>query len=104
MSAATPGLWFVHDDTPFPYRDARPFNLTVRSENQAECMVACMGIGITGTMEEARANARLIAAAPEMLSALRVAASYLGMIPQSGDRDVTQMIIQDAIRKAEGAE
>jgi hypothetical protein len=102
MSAATPGPWFVHDGG-VAYGQVRPFNLTVRCESRAYLIVACMEIGITGTMEEARANARLIAASPEMLSALRVAASYLGMIPQSGDRDVTQMIIQDAIRKAEGA-
>lgn len=49
---------------------------------------------------EAKANARLIAAAPELLEALRLARKYVADMPILGDEDLA--IIDTAIAKATG--
>ncbi len=58
------------------------------------------------TREEALANARLIAAAPDLLQALRAARARLALIFESDDRDprddATVQEIDAAIEKATG--
>lgn len=53
--------------------------------------------------EETQANARLIAAAPDLLAAAKVAAEYLDMIGYTPTADGRLRTIADAIAKAEGA-
>jgi hypothetical protein len=55
MSEHTSGPWFVHD-----------FDVTVSCDHPAAITICTMGHALTGTLEEANANVRLIAAAPEM--------------------------------------
>jgi hypothetical protein len=54
--------------------------------------------------EQALVNANLIAAAPDLLEALKVAFSRLGSLYPDGDVPKTEMdFIESAINKAEGA-
>ena len=88
MSAQhTPGPWHVDPENP----------TWVDDEN--ECCMATTGYGDD---EGDRANARLIAAAPDMLAALRqvVDETAGGMVPPSTDAIDTA---RAAIAKAEGA-
>jgi len=72
MAAFTRGPWFVHDFTdPAIASIPRPADVTVSCDHPATITVAFMGNAMTATLEEARANARLIAAAPELLTALK---------------------------------
>ena len=64
----TEGPWFVHDFT-----DASPDKwpaVTVSCSHPDSITVAHMGSALTNTHEEAMANARLIAAAPDLLVTL----------------------------------
>jgi len=103
-SKHTPGPWEVFDDVEgceFPGID-----------NAGESIVLCGSIfddgGIRGdTKEERLANARLIAAAPELLEAVErlLIGAAACAIPHPKEREVLQMAVDFAIqakRKAKG--
>lgn len=71
MSEHTPGPWFVHDFSEICLEQAPQVgDVTVSCDHPATITVARMGRALTATIEEARANARLIAAAPDLLEAM----------------------------------
>lgn len=108
MSAHTPGPWVVADDVVFQ----------VRAHNQQMLVAEVRGWGwLTGggglalSDEEAekiqKANARLIAAAPELLDALKnLEAACAAVASWSDDcldfSDATRVAARAAIAKAEG--
>lgn len=83
MSKHTPGPWEVQNMTVF----------------NSGCMFVanCDGLGDVDRMEISRANARLIAAAPDLLAALKVLVDNGGIGPEQMFRDA-----RAAIAKAEG--
>lgn len=88
---ATPGPWRITDDFIAVYdKDARCI-ASLDSE-------ASPGIGLA----ESLANARLIAAAPDLFMACHAALAYLADPPSKykENRDEATRIIRDAIRKA----
>lgn len=104
MSEHTPGPWFVHDFAdPAVSSDPGPEDVTVSCDHPATITVASMGRAMTATLDEARANARLIAAAPDMLEALReaqaVLSDYYRADPYESDRQALAAI-EAAIAKA----
>lgn len=64
----TPGPWIVSS-----HPTANTYNLEIKHNDNLVAVAACQtwGYGATATRLEAQANARLIAAAPELLEALR---------------------------------
>lgn len=105
MSARhTPGPWFIEET---PESDSGSF--LIISDGAPEWIVAETARGIPGNPDEA--NARLIAAAPDLLAALKAAVDC-GMVPTSSVSDggaakyVHQVAVADMIRaaiaKAEG--
>jgi hypothetical protein len=114
MTEHTPGPWIYHGSvheigttyresdrlwagSVSPYQSSRPYRGTI-------CHIqSCDHIPNGISRDEARANARLIAAAPDMLDALRRCLNYIestegefGIQMESGD------IARAAIAKAEG--
>jgi hypothetical protein len=87
MSATkyTPGPWSFEDESPHINK--------VRSQGDIIAQVI-------GDSPEADANARLIAAAPDMLEALE--AVYRWQIEAIGDEDRVLDLVADAINKARG--
>ena len=85
--------------TPGPW-DNRSRVLTVRHTASGDCIADIGG----RCFNEDRANARLIAAAPDMLAALQGVMSYWHLISADQDEDVTidQRLpaVREAIRKA----
>lgn len=67
MTSHTPGPWFVHD---FRQASSQPAlaDITVSCVTPDTLTVCSMGNALTATVEEAVANARLIAAAPDGLA------------------------------------
>jgi hypothetical protein len=93
----TPGPWFMHDFAhPSVSSDPGPQDVTVSCSTPDTITVASMGNALTATLDEARANAQLIAAAPDMLEALLWLDRKGGLGLDVHDR------ISAAIRKAEG--
>ena len=95
MSASdhTPGPWQLHksDDTLVIGTDGR------------EVAEACGDYTEEAEWPRMEANARLIAAAPELLAALKRAESHFGMLPSGMDEPGSVMAeIRAAIAKAEG--
>jgi len=68
MSNHTPGPWYMHDYTELFGND--PTNICVSCDELTELTICHMGNAVYASTEEARANACLIAAAPEMLNLL----------------------------------
>jgi hypothetical protein len=107
----TLGIWFVDEDES---------DFTVSTDHgQQICRVLsaddfpCLEEGTEEHMnDEARANARLIAAAPDLLAALRDAAETIDSLDKQGGTlvhptprqliDATNVVIRAAIAKAEG--
>jgi hypothetical protein len=97
MDKATPTPWFVHDFSGIAACDqdstgARPCDVTISCDDPATITVAVMDRGLTGTMEEARANAALImcavnshAALVSALEAMEVATRH---IRYDADKDI----------------
>jgi hypothetical protein len=91
VSAHTPGPWHAMDP-----KGALNFNFVIVSEHREDAVVACTG----GDMPEEEANARLIAAAPELLEAARLSLAWL---TAAGYQDVLPTgALEAAIAKAEG--
>jgi hypothetical protein len=98
MSKHTKGPWFVESDDKTPiyvspvdrYEQIAICNVMVIDEDDSES-----GDWING--EQTKANARLIAAAPDLLHALQNIENDNGQIP-----DHAWKVIQDVIAKATG--
>ncbi len=74
------------------------FNGRIKSTNGISIVSYSSFLGVIGeTVKQAEANARLIAAAPELLEACKFAISIIGHPDDAGTQ-----IIAAAIRKAEG--
>jgi hypothetical protein len=108
MNAAhTRGPWFVDHDEAVTVRDV--------PENGRICglswLRAPFGLNGRKTNDEVAANARLIAAAPDMLAALKETlpqaegcwANHYGDNPEGGAVPHHIQMIRDAIAKAEGS-
>lgn len=81
--------------TPGPWRISDLQRNIVVAGKHSNSVATCYIVGITDTMETAEANARLIAAAPDMLEALRGFLT-IGYYPE------TRAAAEAAIAKAEG--
>ena len=100
MSAHTPGPWslFIESEVVRPGIEAKgvPFTVVVwGADDDRE--------GVHGrTSDEAMANARLIAAAPELLGELRKVADYLDATATCNSDKAIAASARAAIAKAEG--
>jgi len=74
----SPGPWFVHDFSGVNGEKVTPCDFAVSCTTPDQLTVAVMGMGLTGTPKEWEANARLIAAAPDLLEALEALADHVG--------------------------
>lgn len=95
MTKHTPGPWFVDG--------AKPWQIILRTEKTNMLRIASANTQFTRTYA---ANARLMAAAPELLEALKNATSVLKAFAghvKDGIADVTLEQARAAIAKAEGA-
>jgi len=94
-TAHTPGPWTVEKDI-----DSTPSRVTFRIGGNRQAAISSeQGIAATNapalmSVEEAKANARLIAAAPELLAAL------VDLIPRCMEAGVGCSQAQDAVAKA----
>lgn len=101
----TPGSWKV--EMP-PHSEGLSSSLLKKNPDAIHIVShgTIWGFGVSiaalGEGEDAEANARLIAAAPEMLEALKIALDALGCDRLRQDRLVAQKIINTAIKKAKG--
>lgn len=73
MSKHTPGPWRLNDNT--KYWKTNIFSITVRKHGVSSSTVANIPARATIPVSEAWANARLIAAAPDLLEAVKAALS-----------------------------
>ncbi len=73
MSKYTPGPWRLNDNT--KYWKTNIFSITVRKHGVSSSTVANIPARATIPVSEAWANARLIAAAPDLLEAVKAALS-----------------------------
>lgn len=103
MSKHTPGPWFVNG----------PWSIQADTQTEIPVIVAQVTKLRSGSAEEREANAELLAAAPELLSALKnargmleTASRYFPKSIKNGDRfsllNVLANSVNPAIRKAEG--
>lgn len=95
MSDYTPGPWHIT-------RTARGHRKTIRCERRLPNAIE--GIAVANIVhacgfDEERANAQLIAAAPELLEACKVALAYISTACRSTE---IESLISEAIAKAEG--
>ena len=96
----TPGPWFAHGFSGVNGEDVTPCDFAVSCTTPDHLTVAVMGVGVTGTRDEWEANARLIAAAPDLLEALE---GMVEMVEMNGFGKAYAMdIALAAIAKAKG--
>jgi hypothetical protein len=98
----------THTEGPWMYATGEDWDGAHVTDKHGRIVADCQGCDIPGACgevgtDEAKANARLIAAAPEMLEALREMLSMFGDHEQY-DEDSAQVISQtrQVIAKAEG--
>lgn len=92
----TPGPWMVHETGFY----TNPFKITARGKHGAVANIPHSEITTTARQS---ANARLIAAAPDLLAALDQVDAYLS--PFDGEEDAyaeIRSVIRQAIAKAKG--
>ena len=92
MSKHTPGPWFVDS--------SRHFDTRIKQKVDDDVTIVVMGNWQPQFSDEQRANAHLIAAAPEMYEAL-IEARYL-LIKRALQESTTFGLVNTAIAKAEG--
>jgi hypothetical protein len=98
----TPGPWF-HDDFDRHYVVAGRGHIYICRADDGRDDDEGTAEGRYGTEEEVEANARLIAAAPELLTACRLAGEKLSSVTQPGESGWDAVsACRDAINKAEG--
>lgn len=100
----TPGPWRFNDNT--QWWKTNPFSVTVRKHGVHSATVANIPARATITPEEQQANARLIAAAPELLAALEAADKWVAMYHTLAGHEAASecmsRVIRAAIKKATG--
>ena len=92
MTKHTPGPWQAKGQNIYPEGP------TELSRLLATVFLPTLG----GNVDERNANARLIAAAPDMLAALKFAKPFMALVDLDSSQDVVGPIL-DAIAKAEGS-
>lgn len=91
----TPGPWQIHNNV------GRKGGLGIVADG-APCVIACMS-NVKAWPVEAEANARLIAAAPDLLEACRMAYRFYRQFNRlSNNEDEIFQAVKQAIRKATG--
>lgn len=90
----TPGPWMVHDNI------GRKSEIGVVAD-AAPCIIATMG-NAKAWPKEARANAHLIAAAPELLAACKASSDMLDLARPASGPSLIQKKLRAAIAAAEG--
>lgn len=94
----TPGPWLLNENNNWK---TNPFSVTVRKPNVHSTTIANIPMRMTIPPMEQQANARLIAAAPDLLKALQTILNMALM--DKGDWSKTiEMEAHDAITKATG--
>ncbi len=96
MNKHTPGPWKFRDDSKF--FKTNPFSVYIQGGGVHSAAIANIPRKQTIPEEEARANALLIAAAPDLLEALKFAQSIIGHPDDAGSQ-----MIAAAIAKATGS-
>lgn len=100
MSGHTPGPWFVSDDDLTTVYHRLETLANYSEPAIADCSVAAGWDGASD-QETSEANARLIAAAPELLAALRLAVELLAQQHTAGAAQIVPASIRAALAKAE---
>ena len=99
----TSGPWTVTG--PGPYDTESRVTLTVAQDSPTKTQVALVGNApALMTRAEAEANARLIAAAPELLQALKTITKWADETGAMDDDEVERQAVDAAIAKATGGE
>lgn len=101
----TPGPWRLDNNIAYGWK-TNPFSITVRKRGVHSTTVANIPAKQTISRDEAEANARLIAAAPELLEALQAIVKSLVDQDDEGMIEHAQQMIDArvAIAKATGGE
>lgn len=94
MSKHTPGPWFIEDGRTKKIDHLNVFHVNDKTPGAASSVIAKVTCRLTW-YEEQTANARLIAAAPDLLAALEA-------LRERGHTDATWMLAERAIAKAKG--
>ena len=92
-TAHTPGPWRVHCD---------PCHYDTASDVSSDCGQLFASVGGKAGWQEQEANARLIAAAPDLLEALFEADRFLSHPLDPDDIQMARDVIRAAIAKAKG--
>ena len=101
MSAAkhTPGPWIICRDHPDPKTAAGMISIKSESQSRGESSLEIAMLFCASHGSEGEANARLIAAVPDMLAALKAAdAHFTGTFSENG---TDHQLVRAAIAKAE---
>jgi hypothetical protein len=92
----TPGPW-IYDETWGLIHDARK---SAQGPHESAAEICAIHAGRTGKRDESKANARLIAAAPELLAALQTMVEQAGCYMDDGEATKEEMNAMDAARAA----
>lgn len=97
MSDHTQGQWSIQDNTEWGWK-SNPFSITVKKHGVHRTTVANIPTRKSINIDEAKANAFMISAAPELLAQLEFAVKLLK--PLAHTAQVQKMV--DVISKAKG--
>lgn len=105
----TPGPWFLYTDQVAPptilagEQVESPFGVCTEAGDEIASVWCGSSVGHEISVDEANANAQLLAAAPDMLSAIRSSLGSLEAEFGKGRAEVNFPELYAAIAKAEGA-